>query len=133
MEMIRSRIYGCFNPRTHEECDIAQSTMETISFQFQSTHSRGVRPLVKNQDPRAKVSIHALTRSATFGEIDWTVPCGFQSTHSRGVRLWGIVLAVPFVLFQSTHSRGVRRYHPMLLSPVSCFNPRTHEECDTIC
>ncbi len=56
---------------------------------FQSTHSRGVRPayFVYCLSEYA-ISIHALTRSATFAWLPsvWRSD-GFQSTHSRGVRL----------------------------------------------
>ena len=99
----------CFNPRTHEECDIGifpyseclkfQSThsrrarqgireMMSVAMKFQSTHSRRARrgSGVSNQS-KYTVSIHALTKSAT--------------TCNRG------------------RSRG-----------TNSFNPRTHEERD---
>ena len=56
---------GCFNPRTHEECDVAV-TRSAITL---------------------AVSIHALTRSATIFNLLITYREMFQSTHSRGVRL----------------------------------------------
>ena len=56
-----------------------------------------------------EVSIHALTRSATLGSTHFFYFKVFQSTHSRGVRL-ASVIASSFIF--------------------SCFNPRTHEECD---
>ena len=40
-----SRSWWYFNPRTHEECDLFASTAIGSLFPFQSTHSRGVRPL----------------------------------------------------------------------------------------
>ena len=77
----------CFNPRTHEECDAVLDRINYILDKFQSTHSRGVRLRKTKQYGKQKnVSIHALTRSATFFHF----------------------------FFES----------------VSCFNPRTHEECD---
>ena len=77
----------CFNPRTHEECD------QYIPF----------------ESCRLEVSIHALTRSATFTEHSAMTGFLFQSTHSRGVRL--------------RLTRQAQRYKKR-------FNPRTHEECD---
>ena len=56
------------------------------------------------------VSIHALTRSATHTLLPIPWLWKFQSTHSRGVRL--VV----------EHGFGL----------LSRFNPRTHEECDSM-
>ena len=99
-----------FNPRTHEECDHSYAASNGSGMLFQSTHSRGVRhDIIRTIRKRARISIHALTRSATFDCPSIVTFSRFQSTHSRGVRL-------PFYLdedvvnvFQSTHSRGVRR------------------------
>ena len=54
------------------------------------------------------ISIHALTRSATSSNRICLNCNRFQSTHSRGVRqLKGLGLRIQGA-FQSTHSRGVR-------------------------
>ena len=83
-----------------------------VHSQFQSTHSRGVRRrLTSFFASFLFVSIHALTRSATLDTLNSTIYGRFQSTHSRGVRL--------------------TPYHRPLPSP-KCFNPRTHEECDSL-
>ena len=77
-----------FNPRTHEECDMRCFMTFRSMWRFQSTHSRGVRhhnPLAWRQEIR--VSIHALTRSATRRSNLTGFRSKFQSTHSRGVRL----------------------------------------------
>ena len=99
------------------------------------------------------VSIHALTKSATqrhhtilrpkkfqsthsrrvrrFGYDKHRISCVFQSTHSRRVRPDRCRCRCFVVLFQSTHSRRVRPTYPYPCPVVgSCFNPRTHEECD---
>ena len=57
----------------------------------------------------------------------------FQSTHPRRVRH-----NVPSDIragfkFQSTHPRRVRRRICLIIWLYSCFNPRTHVGCDTIC
>ena len=121
-----------FNPRTHEECD--RNTLDSMLQEngFQSTHSRGVRlcrfcyccyvfdyfnPRTHEECDGALVfnsysnliSIHALTRSATYAIK--MVCCGcfrFQSTHSRGVRQSSKWCWMKSTRFQSTHSRGVR-------------------------
>ena len=56
---------GCFNPRTHEGCDLSHSLYKS----------------------RLIVSIHAPTRGATNNEGQDLLPNQFQSTHPRGVRL----------------------------------------------
>ena len=54
------------------------------------------------------VSIHALTRSATYRTISTKPEAKFQSMHSRGVRLYRMRKINWMLRFQSTHSRGVR-------------------------
>ena len=104
-------LYRYFNPRTHEECDVFFDNQTTYNKIFQSTHSRGVRP---SESPYL------------YGSSQ------FQSTHSRGVRLPPGIITSALSGFQSTHSRGVRRYVPDNDSAISHFNPRTHEECDSL-
>jgi len=77
----------CFNPRTRGECDSGRWRGQGSDFEFQSTHSRGVRHI------SAKIPF-------PFRE--------FQSTHSRGVRRQFFVACNHRYVFQSTHSRGVR-------------------------
>ena len=79
-------VKGCFNPRTHEECD-DNILVESYFSLFQSTHSRGVRPI-----HIMRIWDHNM----------------FQSTHSRGVRLPLFSRLYLSIQFQSTHSRGVR-------------------------
>ena len=99
-----------FNPRTHEECDFGDILKLFCAFEFQSTHSRGVRQnsLFKIGE-RKTVSIHALTRSATISTIYFII-CTFVSIHA--LTRSATCLFLPY-LFISL-----------------CFNPRTHEECD---
>ena len=101
------------------------------------------------------ISIHALTRSATYKVKNSFYDTKFQSTHSRGVRLHAKEsycrhhhisihaltrsataesgrLSQLEKAFQSTHSRGVRRSISVRTAAQHPdFNPRTHEECDT--
>ena len=56
----------------------------------------------------------------------------FQSTHSRGVRPIFAGHCPAHGRFQSTHSRGVRPAAVVLVLLICCFNPRTHEECDSL-
>ena len=98
----------CFNPRTHEGCDLLPLPCVAAS----------------------AVSIHAPTRGATH--ISKVLPrrTRFQSTHPRGVRLSDEEFLTLYTWFQSTHPRGVRHGR----EPGGCcgisFNPRTHEGCD---
>ena len=81
---------GCFNPRTHEECDFNPA----IPFASSS------------------VSIHALTRSATGGYLVVINTGGFQSTHSRGVRHKAVFLLseVGVSIHALTRSATMRLY-----------------------
>ena len=102
---------------------------------FQSTHSRRVRhysslPIA----PVFWVSIHALTKSATFITLVLVVGRRLVSIHALTKSATSLHFVIStFRSFQSTHSRRVRRpssrHSPRV---TSSFNPRTHEECDSI-
>ena len=213
--------FYCFNPRTHEECDGSTLDDPGNHVRFQSTHSRGVRHLhtlparlllcfnprtheecdvqwLRKCNCQAHVSIHALTRSATFcylfvyrgsnvsihaltrsatqssierqgyenslnprtnEECDQVRPegifpgiCFNPRTHeecdkslqrgklTKDVSIHALtrsattsdIFSFTSDLFQSTHSRGVRLDDmPLPKTVFLCFNPRTHEECDS--
>ena len=76
---------------------------------FQSTHSHGVRRSVDNSTLKLNK---------------------FQSTHSHGVRLTIRCTFSSNPKFQSTHSHGVRLQIAISALRFTCFNPRTHMECD---
>ena len=57
---------GGFNPRTRGGCDLMTKFSLTVLKTFQSTHSRGVRPVMPPPTPADRyVSIHALAGGAT--------------------------------------------------------------------
>ena len=83
-----------FNSRTHVECDLLRlSFREVCRKQFQLTHSRGVRLILKCL-PHLKMI--------------------FQLTHSRGVRHTQPCKQNLSRQFQLTHSRGVRHSNLLL-------------------
>ena len=87
------------------------SNMTFVTAMFQSTHPRGVRLHTGSSSTAScKVSIHAPTRGATPYYTYAYVYSLFQSTHPRGVRP------------QSCHREIL----------AGCFNPRTHEGCDSV-
>ena len=78
---------------------------------FQSTHSRGVRRIPKSASAAQKiVSIHALTRSATY-VIGECFKIKLVSIHAltRSATTFRQRITLLLRKFQSTHSRGVRR------------------------
>ncbi len=77
--------------------------------EFQSTHPRGVRLGLSDED---------------------VMRFKFQSTHPRGVRLNVTNKQDTIGLFQSTHPRGVRPLLSNLRGSWKYFNPRTHVGCD---
>ena len=147
---------ACFNPRTHEGCDITLALKIIMLLKFQSTHPRGVRlyktdasdfplpvsihaptrgatPQGTCTSPLEVVSIHAPTRGATALSAQQKADFTFQSTHPRGVRLF-----VPPVYEQVQHvsihapTRGATFGSSLNITRWTCFNPRTHEGCDCI-
>ena len=104
-----SRPMRCFNPRTHEECDL--TPFRNFHLQIVSIHaltrSATIAPL--NKLKSMIVSIHALTRSATSS---------FPSTCCPGNRF----NPRTHEECDPAYSTNATRRHR--------FNPRTHEECD---
>ena len=109
---ITIKILRCFNPRTHEECDFLKHSV-CMGILDVSIHALTRSATAKSNQLICLllVSIHALTRSATSQRRLSELPAMFQSTHSRGVRLSGFRLGQHI---------------------SDSFNPRTHEECDSM-
>ena len=106
----RESRYLHFNPRTHEECDELVPVKSFMYSLFQSTHSRGVRlSTLTLSRSSPMISIHALTRSATFFSD--------ASPLSKAISI--------HALTRSATNLCVR-----LTEMIFNFNPRTHEECD---
>ena len=76
------------------------------------------------------VSIHALTKSATFLSLQLVVFCSFNPRTHEECDLVGVRIVLQLCSFQSTHSRRVRPRRRLIKKPRPGFNPRTHEECD---
>ena len=93
---------------------------QVMAKKFQSTHPRGVRPLRPLPLLRSlRISIHAPARGATNGRKQVTnAAWAFQSTHPRGVRRTLYSAINDAMVFQSTHPRGVR---PL----PNCCHPRS--------
>ena len=144
-----------FNPRTHEECDPETVCIVAHSIPFQSTHSRGVRPIICEV---TRVGYNFNPR--THEECDVRLVIGlrvsliFQSTHSRGVRrrserfenifqgisIHALTRSATTLTFTRAHSlpdfnprthEECDRQHPSSGPWGVYFNPRTHEECDS--
>ena len=108
-EFTQFRYVDSFNPRTHEGCDFSTLTNDQTLFRFNPRTHEGCDCLCLIRDLNLAVSIHAPTRGATTLNTDGTASGMFQSTHPRGVR----------------HCVYCLKYY------LKCFNPRTHEGCDT--
>ena len=57
-----------FNPRTHVGCDICVTIRLLLQSRFQSTHPRGVRRTTRLELSLNRISIHAPTWGATYGQ-----------------------------------------------------------------
>ena len=143
----------CFNPRTHEGCDLPNLNKRKEIYRvsihaptrgatydqfehdlnqwFQSTHPRGVRPDT-DVAMRQMESFNPRTHEGCDLALDITVKSTnmFQSTHPRGVRLYEGLRFRSIKRFQSTHPRGVRLIVKLIGFRLRSFNPRTHEGCD---
>ena len=121
----------CFNPRTRVGCDLyfyfyyhctqvsihapawgatARRAQINAEMQFQSTHPRGVRRMIR-QDAQysSEVSIHAPAWGATISMLTFCI-MGAVSIHAPA---W-----------------GATSHFAQNLSPRPSFNPRTRVGCD---
>ena len=104
-------MFLCFNPHTHEGCDCPKLMVMLLDILFQSTHPRRVwLVLLVHYLVVFLVSIHTPTKGVTYIRYSHTYLIKFQSTHPR--RVW---LMVIFLFLHRV-----------------CFNPHTHEGCDTL-
>ena len=125
--------HNCFNPRTHEGCDSLFYKLYITFHVFQSTHPRGVRPLLLGIKSLMFVSIHAPTRGATYIIRVYTNIKSFNPRTHEGGDIISENADSRKLLFQSTHPRGGRlRITQMSHKIHISFNPRTHEGGDCI-
>ena len=125
---------SCFNPHTHEGCDYnPQRVVNKYTHVSIHTPTKGVtlNGFIINLIPQ---SFNPHTHEGCdFGFCLSILWCGkFQSTHPR--RVWQLMhnsSAVPLP-FQSTHPRRVWPKCSFGLTSETCFNPHTHEGCDTL-
>ena len=116
-----------FNPHTHEGCDSREGDVIAHEIKFQSTHPR--RVWLRSGQPaggRCSVSIHTPTKGVTSFKKFANKTKKFQSTHPR--RVWQTTMTSPLLhlMFQSTHPRRVWRSYRLLLiwySSVSIHTP----------
>ena len=108
--LLVSILNRCFNPHTHEGCDI---------------HTPSGKHCLM-------VSIHTPTKGVTRAKIQiYRKNIVFQSTHPRRVWLSAAIISIIVPQFQSTHPRRVWLNFTFLSNSLSSFNPHTHEGCDT--
>ena len=99
-----------FNPRTHVGCDPELTPHHGGIYQFQSTHPRGVRrilrPILARSTP---ISIHAPTWGATSHKsLSHKKSPYFNPRTHVGCDLVVYLFSSCANTFQSTHPRGVR-------------------------
>ena len=102
-------VCSSFNPRPHAEGDSIRRPIDWQPSKFQSTPSRGGRHCKGDWATGGQVSIHALTRRATYPQYQTSTSRVFQSTPSRGGRQNVQEFSKSVILFQSTPSRGGRQ------------------------
>ena len=97
------RLLECFNPRTHEGCDLATYGLSLCPHVSIHAPTRGATVMQGRAALMTGVSIHAPTRGATFRTVPDVTFIKFQSTHPRGVRL-PITLFLCFDTIVSIHA-----------------------------
>ena len=127
-----SKIRATFQSTHSRGVRLLHTRRWSLDRSFQSTHSRGVRPAIVAFCQVIRVSIHALTRSATPIEaLSKMLGHRFQSTHSRGVRLhFGQSKDEKYYVSIHALTRSATRLSEGPQTSRHGFNPRTHEECD---
>ena len=127
-----------FNPRTHEECDNSPKRSQMFQDCFNPRTHEECDPIRRYISHHLAVSIHALTRSATFYKTlgrDSFVVSIHALTRSATCCLASLILRLQVSihaltrsatydsdakvgdqLFQSTHSRGVRPFEIFAVS-----------------
>mgnify|MGYP006994664952 CR=1 FL=1 len=122
-----------FNPRTHEECDKFSSSFNGGRPSFNPRTHEECDEYGPISISHCFVSIHALTRSATYWFINNKQPFKkFQSTHSRGVRQEMIAVRLTRQVSIHALTRSATIAARINIAVTDSFNPRTHEECDPI-
>ena len=100
---------------------------------FQSTHSRSVRRNKKRLFSFITISIHALTRSATFDAVCKIL---YDEISIHALTRSATIRPERYGRSKShfnprTHEECDQFLHRIILTSPD-FNPRTHEECDTM-
>ena len=125
--------YLSFNPRTHEGCDLPNSSSACSKSCFNPRTHEGCDSVVKRCNQILVVSIHAPTRGATGSPAYSSLPiCVSIHAPTRGATSASVETITPSA-FQSTHPRGVRQRLCKAIYQTVSFNPRTHEGCDVFC
>ena len=122
----------CFNPRTHEGCDMKNPCKSSPPRLFQSTHPRGVRQAETDTRIKAlQVSIHAPTRGATDKIIiTYIVTISFNPRTHEGCDVCGFSFLFKFLCFNPRTHEGCDSSIQRSSTRLTSFNPRTHEGCD---
>ena len=125
-------IYLCFNPHTHEGCDILlleDTERKAVSIHTPTKGVTGVKVPLRYSWFRFNPHTHEGCDLQPF--ICNIIGMLFQSTHPRRVWQTDAAKMSSWATFQSTHPR---RVWPRLCSRKAhryrSFNPHTHEGCD---
>ena len=127
-------INSYFNPRTRVGCDVITPARLICSFEFQSTHPRGVRPLPPlHATYRIPISIHA----PAWGATAWHLPsrsivCHFNPRTRVGCDHGNISIKEVIFYFNPRTRVGCDCEQAALAPAGAHFNPRTRVGCDRL-
>ena len=125
---------ACFNPRTHEGCDLLLLSSINLLGGFNPRTHEGCDSRRKKICTSDKVSIHAPMKGATYQFFHSPLynyrfnprtheGCDCSGLRSRWRKSWG---------FNPRTHEGCDLLSISYYSILKCFNPRTHEGCDTL-
>ena len=124
---------GCFNPRTHEGCDVVSALPDLICAVSIHAPTKGATEHYHLQRWEQPVSIHAPTKGATkpLLSISLIIKVSIHAP-TKGATKKEAAMKIT-VKFQSTHPRRVRQVSCIIqYRRCRSFNPRTHEGCDSV-
>ena len=124
----------CFNPRTHEGCDLKVFPIFFLPITFQSTHPRGVRLVAPCSHNGCKQFQSTHPRGVRRNGAEGRSREGHVSIHAptRGATSSRTIRMTTAVCFNPRTHEGCDIWFGLLICHCSCFNPRTHEGCDTL-
>ena len=124
----------CFNPHTHEGCDLSRCAVKTSRTCFNPHTHEGCDRKVSTVLVGVNVSIHTPTKGVTSRTGTQRTPSWSFNPHTHeGCDGAGFHTGIPQFCFNPHTHEGCDSSRPTMISCRGSFNPHTHEGCDPSC